>query len=181
MPAHASGAAPRNILRNAPLPVERSMQPRRYEDRLPGVTMCSQHEQTSGNVITPYFFGRADTFGLEKPSVPASQIRRQRSGTGRVATTHFFLAARCTNRFGISRHRGLDQFAEGAFTDRLPFAKYNRKPRVSFQAGIEKLRLVFEASSAKETELHDLPVRFSCANNRVMRLSTVTSERSRRC
>src|SRR2546430_12533378 len=41
-------------------------------------------------------------------------------------------------------------------------------PRVPFQAGIEELLRVFDGGSAKEGELHDLLVRFPCADAAVM-------------
>src|SRR5271163_1293775 len=75
------------------------------------------------------------------------------------------LSARC----GVGRHRGADQFLEGCFVDRLPFAQVDRPPRVPFQAGIEELLRVFDRGAASEGELHDLLVRFPSADDAVMR------------
>src|SRR4030088_1200619 len=74
------------------------------------------------------------------------------------------LSARC----GVGRHPGADELLEGSFVDLLPFAEVDRSPRVPFQAGIEELLRVFDGGSAKEGELHDLLVRFPCADAAVM-------------
>jgi hypothetical protein len=49
-----------------------------------------------------------------------------------------------------------------------PFAQVDRTPRVPFQAGIEELLRVFDGGSAGKGELHDLLVRFPCADDAVM-------------
>ena len=76
----------------------------------------------------------------------------------------FFGRARC----GIGRHRGADELPEGSFVDLLPFAEVDRAPHVPFQAGIEELLRVFDGGSAGEGELHDLFVRFPCADDAFM-------------
>src|ERR1700680_4547448 len=75
------------------------------------------------------------------------------------------MSARCV----VGRHRGADELLEGSFVDLFPFAEIDRAPRVPFQAGIEELLRVFDGGSAKEDELHDLLVRFTCADAAVMR------------
>ena len=70
---------------------------------------------------------------------------------------------------GVSRDCLTYEFLEGSFVDLLPVAEVDRTPRVPFQTGIEKLLRVFERGPAKERELHDLFVRFSCADAAVMR------------
>src|ERR1700692_1527890 len=74
------------------------------------------------------------------------------------------LSARC----GVGRHRGADELLKGGFVDLLPFAEVDRTPRVPFQAGIEELLRVFDGGSAMEGELHDLLVRFPCADAEIM-------------
>src|ERR1700692_4586079 len=74
------------------------------------------------------------------------------------------MSARC----GVGRHRGADELLEGSFVDLLPFAEIDRAPRVSLQAGIEELLRVSDGGSASEGELHDLLVRFPCADDAVM-------------
>ena len=74
------------------------------------------------------------------------------------------MSARC----GVGRHRGADELLEGSFVDLFPFAEIDRAPRVPFQAGIEELLRVFDGGSAREGELHDLLVRFPCADDAVM-------------
>ena len=73
-----------------------------------------------------------------------------------------------SERCGVGRHRGADELLEGGFVDRLPFAEVDRTPRVPFQAGIEELLRILDGGSAKEGELHDLLVRFPCADAAVM-------------
>src|SRR5207237_10571679 len=75
------------------------------------------------------------------------------------------LSARC----GVGHDRGADQLLEGGCVDLLPFAEVDRPPRVPFEAGIEELIRVFDGGSASEGELHDLFVRFPCADDAVMR------------
>src|ERR1700730_9865034 len=74
------------------------------------------------------------------------------------------MSARC----GVGRHRGADELPEGSFVDLLPFAEVDRTPCVPFQTGIEELLRVFDGGSASEGELHNLLVRFPCADDAVM-------------
>src|SRR5262249_35069067 len=75
------------------------------------------------------------------------------------------LSARC----GVGSHRGADESLEGSVVDLLSFAEVDRAPRVPVQAGIEELSRVLDGGSASEGKLHDLFVRFPCADDAVMR------------
>ena len=69
---------------------------------------------------------------------------------------------------GVSRHRSADELLERSLINLLPLVDVDRTPRVSFQAGIEERFRVFDGGAASECELHDLLVRFPCADDAVM-------------
>ena len=63
---------------------------------------------------------------------------------------------------------GVPVWSRGGGVDLLPFAEIDRTPRVPFQTGIEELLRVFDGGSAIKSELHDLLVRFPCADAAIM-------------
>src|ERR1700760_4675842 len=72
-------------------------------------------------------------------------------------------------RSGVGCYRGADEFPERRFVDRISFVEIDRPPNVSLQAGVEEFFWILERSTSREGELHGLLVRFSGADNPVMR------------
>jgi hypothetical protein len=81
---------------------------------------------------------------------------------------YFFLAARPARAAELAATAARMSCWKAASSIFSPFAQVDRTPRVPFQAGIEELLRVFDGGSAGKGELHDLLVRFPCADDAVM-------------